>query len=154
MKLLDAAVSAIYLEDEGRLIGRLYLPEVLREKMGHAPMLVVEQTLEQRVDVVIEDYVLDLGSRYAALHGEDGAQQHSEKLQQDLLRIRKRLGGERHQQVSALMAEAFQRQWQDGDLACTGSGWLFCWKTITTPCTTTSCPSARASNCFTVTAMQ
>ena len=97
MKLLAQGERRIYLEDEGRLIGRLYLPEVLREKMGHAPMLVVEQTLEQRVDVVVEDYVLDLGRRYAALHGEDGAQQHSEKLQQDLTRIRKRLGGERHQ---------------------------------------------------------
>lgn len=117
MQLLAQGERRIYLEDEGRLIGRLYLPEVLREKMGHAPMLAVEQTLEQRVDVVIEDYVLDLGRRYAALHGEDGAQQHSEKLQQDLLRIRKRLGGERHQEISALMAEAFQRQWQDGDLS-------------------------------------
>ena len=116
MQLLAQRERRIYLEDEGRLIGRLYLPEVLREKMGHAPMLAVEQTLEQRVDVVVEDYVLDLGRRYAALHGEDGAQQHSEKLQQDLLRIRKRLGGERHQQISALMAEAFQQQWQDGSL--------------------------------------
>ncbi len=117
MKLLAQGERRLYLEDEGRLIGRLYLPEVLREKMGHAPMLVVEQTLEQRVDVVVEDYVVDLGRRYVALNGEDGAQQHSEKLQQDLDRIRKRLGGERHQQMSALMAEAFKLQWQENDLS-------------------------------------
>ena len=39
---------------------------------------------------------------------------HAEKLQQDLARIRKRLGGERQQRVSGLMAGAFEAQWQGG----------------------------------------
>lgn len=117
MKLLVADDRRIYLEDEGRLIGRLCLPDVLRERMECAPMLMVEQSLEQRVDVVVEDYVLDLGRRYEALHGADGAQLHSDKLQDDLSRIRKRLGGERYQRMSALMQQAFQLQWREGDLS-------------------------------------
>jgi tRNA 2-selenouridine synthase len=117
MKLLDGGQRRIYLEDEGHLIGRLSLPEVLRVKMGETPMLVVEQSLEQRIDVVIEDYVLDLGRRYTALHGEKGALLHSEKLQDDLARIRKRLGGQRYQDISALMAAAFEQQWRSGELA-------------------------------------
>ena len=117
MKLLATGERRIFLEDEGRLIGRLYLPDVLRERMGCAPMLIVEQRLEHRVDIVVEDYVLDLGRRYSALHGADGAQLHKAKLQDDLVRIRKRLGGERYQQVSALMDDAFKSQWSDGDLS-------------------------------------
>ena len=43
LKLLDADEQApLFLEDEGRLIGRLYLPEVLRERMAQAPLYVVE----------------------------------------------------------------------------------------------------------------
>ena len=39
--------------------------------MIHAPMaVVVEQSLEDRVDVVLEDYVLDLGRRYYDVYGE------------------------------------------------------------------------------------
>lgn len=110
LKLLAGGDQRIYLEDEGRLIGRLHLPEVLREKMIDAPMLVVEQSLEDRTDVVIEDYVVDLGRRYAQLYGEDGMNQHSEKLQFDLSRIRKRLGGERFGVASELMALAFEQQ--------------------------------------------
>ena len=111
MKLLDSSTAALCLEDEGRLIGRLYLPEVLRDKMAQAPMLEVEQSVEERVDVIVDDYVLDLGERYRALHGEaDGPRQHEEKLQADLYKIRKRLGGERQQRASALMAEAFAAQ--------------------------------------------
>lgn len=116
LKLLAGDDNRIFLEDEGRLIGRLCLPDVLLEKMMLSPMAIVEQSLEERVDVIVEDYVLDLGQRFAAIHGDHGAQHHSEKLQDDLSRIRKRLGGERFQQVSDVMAAAFAEQRSSGDL--------------------------------------
>lgn len=117
MKLLDRNTGHIFLEDEGRLIGRLHLPEALRKAMENAPMLVVEQSLDDRIDVVVDDYVVDLGRRFAQLHGEAGSRLHSEKLQDDLSRIRKRLGGERQQAVSALMEQAFCEQWRSGSLS-------------------------------------
>lgn len=117
MKLLAEGDPRVFVEDEGRLIGRLYLPEVLREKMKASPMVVVEQDLEERVDVILEDYIVDLGRRYAALHGDQGPARHAAKLQEDLGRIRKRLGGERHRQVSELMTRAFAAQCRDGGLA-------------------------------------
>ena len=116
MRLLATGAERIFLEDEGRLIGCLSLPGSLLEKMADAPMAVVEETLDDRIDVVIEDYVLDLGRRYVELCGEDGPRLHAERLQDDLLRIRKRLGGQQQQNVSALMAEAFEQQWQHADL--------------------------------------
>lgn len=116
LKMLTGDDTRVFLEDEGRLIGRLYLPEVLREKMMTSPMAIVEQTLAERVDVIVEDYVIDLGQRFAAIHGEQGSQRHSEKLQDDLSRIRKRLGGERFAQVSDTMAAAFAAQRSTGDL--------------------------------------
>jgi tRNA 2-selenouridine synthase len=117
LRLLAKSSERIFLEDEGRLIGNLALPESLREKMGVAPMVVVEQSLNERIDVVIEDYVVDLGRRYELLFGEDGARLHCEKLQSDLERIRNRLGGLRCQTVSELMTLAFERQWQAADLS-------------------------------------
>lgn len=116
LKLLDAGPERIFLEDEGRLIGRLALPESLRLKMQSAPMVLVEQSLEERIGVVVEDYVLDLGRRFAAVHGEEGPAMHRDKLQQDLARISKRLGGERHTQVSEMLDAAFARQWNTGSL--------------------------------------
>jgi tRNA 2-selenouridine synthase len=124
LKQLDRQENApIFLEDEGRLIGRICLPDALRLKMSRAPMLVVEEPFERRVDVVIQDYVLDLGKRYVDHFGPEGARLHSEKLQQDLLRIRKRLGGERHRQVSELMAGAFEAQQESGDPG-SHRGWI------------------------------
>jgi len=117
LRLLDKRPPRIFIEDEGRLIGRLTLPEALREKMRVAPMAVVEEDLEHRIDVVLEDYVVDLGRRYALRFGEEGPQMHCEKLQADLARLRSRLGGLLQQEVSALVAAAFEREWRDGDLA-------------------------------------
>ena len=116
LKLLDTSRENIYLEDEGRLIGRLYLPEVLQEQMARSPMVVLEQSLDERVDVVIGDYIIDLGARYREIHGEQGDSLHAEKLQADLFKIRKRLGGERHQRMSDVMAAAFDRQRNTGNV--------------------------------------
>jgi tRNA 2-selenouridine synthase len=118
MKLLGAGERRVYLEDEGHLIGQRALPRVLGERMSEAPMLVVEQSMEERIDVVIEDYVIDLGERFELAHGPEGPVLHCRKLQDDLFRIRKRLGGERHQRASALLDNAFARQGRDGD--CSG----------------------------------
>ena len=107
-----------------------------------APMLVVEQSLDERIDVVIEDYVVDLGRRYAEFHGEPGALCIRKNCRQDLLRIGKRLGGERHQQVSDMMDEAFAQQWRNATWSGTGTGSRFCWRNTTTRCTSTSCPGA------------
>jgi tRNA 2-selenouridine synthase len=117
LRLLANGTGPIFLEDEGRLIGSVSLPEALREKMASAPLLIVEESFEQRIDLVIEDYVVDLGRRYLELYAEDGARLHSEKLQSDLARVRKRLGGLQYQLVSDMMDEAFSRQWQDRDLS-------------------------------------
>jgi len=123
LRLLARSTGPIFLEDEGRLIGCLSLPEALREKMAIAPLLIVEESFEDRIDLVIEDYVVDLGRRYLELYGEDGAHLHSEKLQGDLARVRKRLGGLQYQQVSDMMTAAFARQWQDRDL-CGHRQWI------------------------------
>lgn len=116
MKLLDGGNSQVYLEDEGRLIGRVSLPDVLRERMGEAPLVIVDEPIDRRVDVVVEDYIVDLGARYSAAFGDQGAERHQEKLQNDLLRIRKRLGGALQQSVSDMMTEAFVLQQREGDL--------------------------------------
>ena len=105
----------LFVEDEGRLIGRLSLPDTLRDAMSGAAMVMVEETLESRTDVVCDDYVIDLGLRYAKAHGADGPRLHCERLQGDLYRIRKRLGGARQQALSDLMAEAFVLQRERAD---------------------------------------
>jgi len=117
MQLLAVSRDRIYLEDEGALIGTVSLPHSLRRKMEVAPLVVVEQSLEERIDVVVEDYVEDLGRRYALMYAEEGPLRHCAKLQADLARISNRLGGQRRKQVDEMLVAAFARQWREGDLS-------------------------------------
>ena len=116
LKLLRGDQSRVYLEDEGRLIGRLALPDGLRAKMMEAPLAVVEESLASRIQVVLEDYVIDLGRRFNLAFPEDGVLRHRQKLQADLEKIRKRLGGARQQAISAMIDVAFDVQEEAGDL--------------------------------------
>ena len=52
------ANRAIVLEDESRLIGRIAVPEVLRERSMHAPLVIVESSLAQRTEHTYHNYIL------------------------------------------------------------------------------------------------
>ncbi len=117
LRMMAHSEAPIYLEDEGRLVGRLSLPDVLRKKMVDAPLVIVEETLQHRTDVVLQDYIVDLGQHYIRQHGASGALLHRERLQVDLARIQKRLGGERYQTALDLLNRGFECQWRTGSLS-------------------------------------
>lgn len=113
---LESGPGPVFLEDEGRLIGRLALPESLRERMAASPLLVIEEPLAARVQVLLEDYVVDLGARFRAARGSDASACHEERLLGDLERIRRRLGGERQLRIAALLRAAFAEQRRSGSI--------------------------------------
>lgn len=118
LKWSEKEKGPLYFEDEGHMIGSLHLPLSFREPMAGAPMAVVEETLAERVTVVLEDYILDLGQRYIEHYGEDeGRQRHRAALADSLQRIQRRLGGVRYKELSAILEAAFDQQWRSGDVS-------------------------------------
>ncbi|MFT7287242.1 MAG: tRNA 2-selenouridine synthase [Halieaceae bacterium] len=113
----------VILEDEGQLIGRIALPDSLRRRMAEAPLLLLDYPLAARVQVVLEDYIVDLGARYEQAHGDAGLGLHCERLLGDLGRTRKRLGAERHQRCAMLMQQAFDEQARSGSVEA-HRGWI------------------------------
>ncbi len=107
----------VYLEDESRLIGRCVLPGGLRQRMASAPVLVLERPLEERIAIIRKDYVENMHADYVGRDGEEaGWLNFRDYLLSAMDRIRKRLGGERHKQLRALMEAALSTQEQQGDL--------------------------------------
>jgi tRNA 2-selenouridine synthase len=125
LKLLDASEqrqaiqqkTVVFIEDEGNRIGKLSLPVILRERMAACNgVIVVEEKMQERVDVILEDYVHDLGRRFATLHGNEwGMQVHRDYLTRGLRSCRNRMGGERYDSLSCTMAAAFSEQTTTGD---------------------------------------
>ena len=106
----------VYLEDESRLIGRCALPEHFRARMTESPLLILEQPMAERVDIIRTDYVEHMLADYIARDGEEaGWLNFRDYLLSALDRIRKRLGGARHQQLRALMEQALEQQERTGE---------------------------------------
>ena len=101
----------IYLEDESRLIGRCALPLPLKERMSNCSLVVLESSLEERIDVVMQDYVIDMTSDFIARDGDTlGFESFSAYLFASLERIERRLGSERKNSLLLTMKEALRHQ--------------------------------------------
>ena len=116
MKLPAMPEHYVYLEDEARMIGSACIPEALREKTQQAPVAVLETPIETRVQIGIEDYVVDLLRRYQARDGEDAgfvafADYHRASLQ----RVQKRFGGVRYKQALELLNNALATHANKGE---------------------------------------
>lgn len=80
------------IEDESRTIGRLALPEKLFASMQIAPLVILEESLENRIANIYDEYVVN-GVPSTFINA--------------LERIRKRLGGTRYHELLGLMEDGF-----------------------------------------------
>lgn len=111
---LGQTPGPIFLEDECQLIGRIAIPHPLHQRMKQVPFIELAVTFDDRVQGVLEDYITDLGKRYADTFPDDGALRHRARLLEDLSKIQRRLGGDRYNHTRTLMTRAFDRQEHTG----------------------------------------
>ncbi|NHN36035.1 tRNA 2-selenouridine(34) synthase MnmH [Pseudomaricurvus alcaniphilus] len=95
--------SRLVMEDESRMIGRVNIPLNLRAALQGAELAVLETSMDERVAMVLEDYVTLPYPRYLKQYGEEqGRQVFREHILGNLKRISKRLGSDRYQQLQQL----------------------------------------------------
>jgi len=105
--------ARLVVEDESRFVGRRTVPDALWVAMRAAPVVWLEAPLEDRVRRVYEGYVRAPAER----HGVAAARA---RLEGDVRRVRKRLGGQRCDAVLAALAAA-EPAWFDPDAH---AGWI------------------------------
>ena len=99
---LRHTAACVLLEDESRTIGRLAIPTDWHAAMQKAPLVILEADLAERARHIAREYVLEplaAGMAAVTVH---------RRLQQALDRIRRRLGGQRHADVTAALARGFE----------------------------------------------
>jgi len=97
-------------EDEGRNVGRLYLPEPLVRHLDTAPLVILETPMRERVRITFEEYVVRARREYAASGVNDWRRAWREDIVKAIDRIRRRLGSERHGIVSKMVADACEAE--------------------------------------------
>ncbi|PIB51696.1 tRNA 2-selenouridine(34) synthase MnmH [Pseudomonas sp. 2995-1] len=123
LKKRARGIEQFVLEDESRMIGSCALPLNLHRGMQVYPMVWLEESLENRVERVLREYVTDLCAQFSVAFGEAGFERFAERLTQSLANIHKRLGGERYQRLHALMQAALAEQARSGSVDL-HRGWI------------------------------
>lgn len=102
----------IILEDEGCNVGDRQIPKPLVEHYRNGRLVILERTLEERVQITFDEYVVKAQSAYNDLYGiETGKQRWMQHMDGCFDRIRKRLGGLRHQNAKKLLHAGQHREW-------------------------------------------
>lgn len=103
------------LEDEGHMIGANHLPECLRDRMAQAPIAVVEDPFDLRLERLREEYFTHMHRDFTAAFGEEkGWEEYSAYLHHGLFAIRRRLGLQRFAELTATLDEALAEQQRSG----------------------------------------
>lgn len=119
LRVREAGHGQLVLEDEGRMVGSCTVPVGLYAAMQVAPLIWLEDDFDNRVGRILSDYVIDMHAEFALLHANQPEQAFNalaEHLSGGLLRIRKRLGGERYQHLQLIMQDALEVQQKTGDV--------------------------------------
>ncbi|WP_239480323.1 tRNA 2-selenouridine(34) synthase MnmH [Parashewanella hymeniacidonis] len=99
------------LEDESFLIGRSAIPKCFYQAMQAAPTLYIEASLDERIERILQDYVISMTAQFIKAKGDkNGFEAFSKYILTSVDKIKKRLGGKLHQQIQNLMQEALKEQ--------------------------------------------
>ncbi|MGB2041095.1 MAG: tRNA 2-selenouridine(34) synthase MnmH [Porticoccaceae bacterium] len=105
--------SMVVLEDESRNIGARHIPHYFADRMAQSQFVVIDMDFDQRLERLWQEYVVDRYLRTMAYFGASGEQAFARYLRESLLRVQKRLGGQRTKELLASMDAAIEVQHQD-----------------------------------------
>lgn len=96
----------VFVEDESRAVGSLSVPLTLFDRMRGAPLAVIEQPLQARIGVILNDYILANYRDFEKHYPEDHFPRFADYLRQALGRIRRRLGDDNFAAIESALEEA------------------------------------------------
>jgi len=93
---LELGFGNLVFEDEGRNIGKVYLPTHFAEYLSHAPLIILETPMHERVEIIFEEYVVHAQELYRKSGHYDPLDEWQRDMRYAMERIQKRLGGLRY----------------------------------------------------------
>lgn len=105
----------VLVEDEGHLIGRIHLVPDMHRRMQTASVIVLEAPMQERVARLLDDYVNHALQHFRQQNPENPWALLGDYVSQNLARIRRRLGGLRHDRLQQAVPDAARAMDQQGD---------------------------------------
>ena len=113
---LESGCTHLVFEDEGKNVGKNYLPDIFAACLSRAPLVILETSMQERVEITFEEYVESAQKKYRKADYADPFEEWKSDIERAIKRIRKRLGGLRYQRLSDIFEYAVNEQLRSGSL--------------------------------------
>ncbi len=119
-----AGYKHLVLEDEGRHVGRCFLPNDLAAYFKTGDLVILERPFEERVALTLDEYVLGAQAEYREKYGEEeGIKAWHAYILRSMGKTQRRLGLERYRALTAEFESAFEKQMATGSPQ-SHEGWI------------------------------
>lgn len=114
----------LVLEDEGRHVGRCFLPNDLAAYFKTGDLVILERPFEERVQLTLDEYVTEAQAEYAGKYGpEAGILKWHDYILESMEKTQRRLGRERCKALVGTFEDAFLEQMATGSPS-SHEGWI------------------------------
>ena len=110
IQLKEKNFNNIIIEDEGKNIGKNFIPKPLQEHFSSGKYVVLDSSLEERISNTLKEYVIDSQKEYIDFYGEEGLEKWFTYIQESMNRVKKRFGGDKLNQVIKDLEKAYNHQ--------------------------------------------
>lgn len=114
IKLQDNKFKNIIIEDEGRNVGKNFIPQPLQEHFSKGKYVFLDVSLEDRISNTLKEYVVDSQNEYIDAYGEEGLEKWFTYIYESMNKVKKRFGGDRLIQVIKELEKAYHHQLSTG----------------------------------------
>ncbi len=107
--------SYMILEDEGKNVGRRFLPLSLSSYFSRGDLVVLEESFEKRISITFNEYVTQSQISHINLYGENiGLLKWNEYIETSIEKIKRILGGEGYKRTMELFLNSCKKQQELG----------------------------------------
>ncbi len=107
---LNKGFDTLVFEDESEYIGSLYVPKTLTNFLSLAPLIILETSSKERIEITFDEYIVKAQESYKEIYADDFLQKWNESIQAAMSRIMRRLGGERYKVLCQIFDAALEEQ--------------------------------------------
>ncbi len=104
----------LILEDEGNNIGRVHIPNKCYEAFRSGPLIVLETSIEERIELTLQEYIVESLQEYQEKYGKLGFAHWKNTVENQFARIKNRLGDERYRNMSSEIETAMKTHQENG----------------------------------------
>lgn len=117
IKRQDKGYKYLVFEDEGKNIGKNFIPQEFFNYFHSGKKVLLSSSLEERIENTLNEYVIESQDEYTKIYGyEDGLSEWFNYIYSSMERLKKRLGGDKFKKVIDELDFAYKNQLSTGNI--------------------------------------